>query len=451
MANKEKCSSCNNETAPQNNNYLPEGCEGCEDIVPAECVIYTGPDTDCIKIPNGATLDAIIKGLDEIICILAEGGDYREYDFGCLDYLNIQSEQQFVETISAILCEILGDQRPGNITSLTEIINLINQLGNPLFTFPNCAEPLVNLPPNSTLSTVLAALRAAICLHRQQIDDLEDKVGDLENRVEVVEQNIIDINTTLGDHETRITILEEATPGILTDELVKVSPNDTTAGYLLSKFDTAGSNVAITEVNDGGNEKVKLTVTIPPVVDEKVKTWSGDTAGFLEGKITSVNAPGINLVTARDGNVMKVTPTLLYDQIAAQVLNLFITTPGLNTQFCQMVADCIGVLVPCDPPAELVVIEAGVDYITVQWTVIPGSQLEGYSLEYKEVSDVAYTVLNLPATASQHKITGLLPGTAYNIRIKTQCGVRDSNYTISDPNPAITNCPIPTNLNVTFS
>lgn len=450
MAKKDKCTSCNNETAPQNNNYLPD-CEGCEDIVPANCVVYTGPDTDCIKIPNGAYLDDIIKGLDEIICLLAEGGDYREYDFACLDYLNIQSEQQFVETISAIICEILGDQRPGNITSITELLNLINQLGNPLFTFPPCAEPLVNLPLNSNLTTVLTALRDAICLHRQQIDDLDDKVGDIENRVEVIEQEIIDINNTLEDHETRITILENAPPGILTDELVKVSPNDTTAGYLLSKFDTAGSNVQITEINNGANEKVRLTVNIPTVTDEKVKTWSGDTAGFLEGKVTSVNSAGINLVTARDGNVLKITPTLLYDQIAAQVLNLIITTPGLNNQFCQAVAACIGAIVPCDPPAELVVTEAGVDYITVQWTVIPGSQLEGYSLEYKKTTDTAYTVLNLPATASQHKITGLLPGTAYNIRIKTQCGVRDSNYTISDPNPAITSCPIPTNLNVTFS
>ncbi len=451
MAEKKKCINCNNETAPQNDNYLPEGCAGCEDNLPAECVIYTGPDTDCIKIPSGSTLDEIIKGLDEVICLLAEGGDYREYDFACLDYLGIQSEQQFVETVMAILCEILGDQRPGNITSLTELYNLIQTLGNPTFTFTACAEPLVNLPANSSLLTVLTALRNAICNHKTRLDSIQSTVDNLESRVDIIEQEIIDIDTQLDNHETRITVLESADPGITSDELVKVSPNDTTAGYLLSKFDTAGSNVTIAEINDGANEKVRLTVAIPTVVDEKVKTWSGDTAGFLEGKINSVNTTGINLVTTRIGNVITLTPTLLMSIISQQVLNLFNTTPALHDQFCNLVADCIGVLVPCDPPGELNVTEAGVDYIKVQWTTIPGSSIQGYSLEYKIATDTAYTVLNLPATASEYTIPNLLPGTAYNIRIKTQCGVTDSNYTISDPNPAITSCPVPTNLNVTFS
>ena len=51
-----------------------------------------------------------------------------------------------------------------------------------------------------------------------------------------------------------------ATASGTTDELVKVSANDTTAGYLSSKI-VAGSGIVVTEQNDGGNETLEVTVS----------------------------------------------------------------------------------------------------------------------------------------------------------------------------------------------
>lgn len=450
MKNK-KNSNCNNGSVEPNNNYLPQPCPGCEDSLPTSCTFYDGPDTECLGITKPATLNDIIEGLDTAICLLAEGGDYSEYDFGCLSEYNIQSEQQFVEFISALLCEILGEQRPGNITSLTEIINMINNLATPKFTFPNCAEPLVNLPPDSSLLAVLTALRTAICNHKTRLDAIDTLIDDINTEIDNINTELGDINNILVDHENRITILEARPIGILTDELVKVSPTDTTAGYLLSKFDTAGSNITISQVNAGSNEKIKLTVAIPTVVDEKVKVWSGDTSGFLEGKVTSVNNTGITLVTARDGNVMKTTPTLLFDIIAGQVLNQIVTKTILKEQFCNLVAECIDQIVPCNPPGELLVTAAGSDYITVQWTSVPTTTATNYILEYKLASVSTWTVINIPNTETSYTIENLLPGTEYNIRIKTECQFNQSNYTVSNPNPAVTSCPIPQNLEVTFT
>jgi hypothetical protein len=45
-----------------------------------------------------------------------------------------------------------------------------------------------------------------------------------------------------------------------TDVKVSVSSNDTTPNYLLSKF-TAGTNISLTETNDGGNETITITNT----------------------------------------------------------------------------------------------------------------------------------------------------------------------------------------------
>lgn len=69
-----------------------------------------------------------------------------------------------------------------------------------------------------------------------------------------------------------------------TDVKVKVSSNDTTAGFLNGKL-VAGTGVTLTENNDGGNET--LTIDSP---DIKVKVSSADTtAGFLNDELTVAN------------------------------------------------------------------------------------------------------------------------------------------------------------------
>ena len=45
-----------------------------------------------------------------------------------------------------------------------------------------------------------------------------------------------------------------------TDELAKVSANDTTAGYLNGKL-VAGSGISLTENNNGGNETLGIAVS----------------------------------------------------------------------------------------------------------------------------------------------------------------------------------------------
>lgn len=46
-----------------------------------------------------------------------------------------------------------------------------------------------------------------------------------------------------------------------TDEKIKISANDTTAGYLISKL-VAGTNITLTENSDGGNETITIGSTV---------------------------------------------------------------------------------------------------------------------------------------------------------------------------------------------
>jgi len=61
----------------------------------------------------------------------------------------------------------------------------------------------------------------------------------------------------LSSDGTDVRIEGGASGGAGTDELVKVSANDTTAGYLIGKL-VAGAGVAAVETNDGSNESVTL-------------------------------------------------------------------------------------------------------------------------------------------------------------------------------------------------
>lgn len=88
-----------------------------------------------------------------------------------------------------------------------------------------------------------------------------------------------------------------------TDENVKVSANDTTAGRLGTKLTQSGI-VTLTEQNDGGDET--LQVHVPNTnTDKAVEVSSNDTApGDLESKVQA--GSGISLTTVNEGGAEKI-------------------------------------------------------------------------------------------------------------------------------------------------
>jgi hypothetical protein len=82
-----------------------------------------------------------------------------------------------------------------------------------------------------------------------------------------------------------------------TDEVAKVSSNDTTAGYLNGKL-VAGTGVSFTENNNGGNETLTIASTVVNT-DETAKVSSNDTtAGYLNGKLVA----GTNITLTENNN-----------------------------------------------------------------------------------------------------------------------------------------------------
>jgi uncharacterized protein YndB with AHSA1/START domain len=128
------------------------------------------------------------------------------------------------------------------------------------------------------------------------------------------------------------------------DELVKISANDTTSDYLISKIVAGSANITVTEVNDGGNETLEIDV-VGGGTDELAKISANDTtsdylinkivAGSANITVTEVNDGGnetleIDVVGGGTDELVKVTANdttaaYLFDKIIAGSTKLTVT------------------------------------------------------------------------------------------------------------------------------
>jgi len=126
--------------------------------------------------------------------------------------------------------------------------------------------------------------------------------------------------------ELAIQKLDQAISGSGSDENVKVTSNDTTAGYLFDKIVTTTAAVVITEVNDGADEDLRINVT--KLVGD---SGAGGTAGLAPAPGAGDAAAGKYLDADGTWTVPPDTqPALLVDSITIYPKNM--QTHGANPQ-----------------------------------------------------------------------------------------------------------------------
>lgn len=86
------------------NDCACEDCS-CKTTIDARCVYYTGPALPCSLIATNDSLEDVLIKLDQRVCAIT--GNYALYNTYCLDEDGaINTEKQFVETISSYVCEL---------------------------------------------------------------------------------------------------------------------------------------------------------------------------------------------------------------------------------------------------------------------------------------------------------------------------------------------------------
>lgn len=164
---------------------------GCSDYPGTSCVIYNGDDIPCLNIVKTENLNEILDHLKDVVCALTPGG-YSTFDFGCFASYGITTEQQFVEFISSVLCEVLGTQTVGSLTSLSNLYSLIQSLTTQFNLVKtqsviSCFQTLGSLSSTANINILLTAIQTIICNHEDRIVALES--GSVNTNITIINTN----------------------------------------------------------------------------------------------------------------------------------------------------------------------------------------------------------------------------------------------------------------------
>jgi hypothetical protein len=156
-----------------------------------------------------------------------------------------------------------------------------------------------------------------------KVSSNDTTAGYLENKL-VAGSNITLTTNNDGGNET-LTIASAG--GVDTDEKSKVSANDTTSGYLNGKL-VAGSGISFTENNNGGDESLTIAST---VTDQLVKARSSDTtANYLASKLAEGTGISFNILNSGGNELISIASTVTNTDQVAKVSSNDTTAGFLN-------------------------------------------------------------------------------------------------------------------------
>lgn len=156
MSNNKPCNSC------QETNT-----EICDDSTYTGCVHLDQDVGGPLNLEAGDDLNVALNKIKALIANLSPAS-YGNFNYACFASQGIDSEQKFVEFVSSILCQIVGAQTPGNITSLSQLQSLIQNLTTEIGGVKNqavisCFQTLASLPANVPVNQLLTALQQTLC------------------------------------------------------------------------------------------------------------------------------------------------------------------------------------------------------------------------------------------------------------------------------------------------
>lgn len=168
-------------------NIYKHGC----DPISSNCVIWQGPDIDCINLCKGDNISTVVYNLATELCTLMDTFKITNYDLSCLNLLpcepkDFQSLIQLLIDKVCTCCDVTPVPDPGTGT-----------LGCPDCEVPICSVFYYTNPQGDTVTSM-------------QLTDYVQAIG---NKVCSIVSQIATINLTLDNHENRIQALEGGSSG----------------------------------------------------------------------------------------------------------------------------------------------------------------------------------------------------------------------------------------------
>lgn len=164
---------------PTNSSLAKE--KGCSPVS-SNCVVWQGPDLECIGLCKGDTISDVIAKLATELCTIVEQFDLENYDFSCLQIANSDQPENLEGLIQILInriCALEGIESPTGTTgtdcpencivSVASCFQYINETGDTVTTMP--------------LLDYVTALGNKICDNVNDIVDLQNQVNDLQDQI----------------------------------------------------------------------------------------------------------------------------------------------------------------------------------------------------------------------------------------------------------------------------
>lgn len=191
-------------------NYSSDNC----DPISSNCVIWQGPDIDCIDLCKGDTVSEVIYKLATELCTLLDKFNITTYDISCFDLNDCAPEtfEQLIQLLIDKICLLESGITPSTPT----------EAGCPDCIVTTCSEFHYQSPQGDTITTMqlkdyVIAIGNKVCDIVGQISTINSTLEQLDNRVT---QNEIDINNL----QDQTLVLDPITPECVIDPAVPTDP-----------------------------------------------------------------------------------------------------------------------------------------------------------------------------------------------------------------------------------
>lgn len=204
-------------------------------------------------------------------------------------------------------------------------------------TGPVAASTNITIPKNSRKSNVqetytVGAAKMVVYLNgvRLCVDEDYTEIGAVDSESTTIQMTFqLEIGDILKFAKVNVQGTGGSGGGSSTDERVKVSANDTTSDFLLSKV-VAGANVTITEQNDGGNESIVIAASAGTALNNVLTVVGTNTAITNANDVVLVDCNGVDVtITLPDASL--VTGKIFYIKKIDSGNNMLIASVGNQT------------------------------------------------------------------------------------------------------------------------
>ena len=171
---------------------------GC-DPVSSNCVVWQGPDLDCIDLCKGDTISEVMAKLAEQLCIIVEQFDLEGYDFSCLAIPvsnNPQDLQDLIQVLIERVCALEGiSPEAGDPTATDCPDNCIVPIADCFYSINAAGDTITTLP----LTDYVNAIGLRICEILNDITVLQNEVDTLQEQQSSTNDEVVLLKNTKVD------------------------------------------------------------------------------------------------------------------------------------------------------------------------------------------------------------------------------------------------------------